>query len=147
MSSNVDDIFRALIGSYEDPKQIELVNSITEKTKAGKIVWAKTPSSLVANVPGMQMSFVRSAPPMNAALASLGVGSGWEIFSIRSPHGAEIMKAEQPAKWLVAPPPGTTASTPPPRSKLVQAVDALYSIADVKGEGDIDKAISVIKNL
>jgi hypothetical protein len=38
-------------------------------------------------------------------------------------------------------------STPPPRSKLLEAVDALYSVANSRGQGDIDKALNVIKNL
>jgi hypothetical protein len=36
---------------------------------------------------------------------------------------------------------------PTPRSKLLEAVDALYSVANSRGKSDIDKALNVIKNL
>jgi hypothetical protein len=145
MSSN--SINRLLkYAGYDDPKEVALVENITEKTKSGKIVWEKTPSSLIATVPGMQISFVRAAPSAWSSL--MGSTGSWDMFSIRSQNGAEIMKVEQPpTTWLIAPPPGTAESTPPPRGKLAQAVDALYEIADTRGSCDIDKAINVIKNL
>jgi hypothetical protein len=126
---------------YDDPKEIELVEKIAEKTRMGKIVWERTPSSLIATAPGMQISFVRSSPW--GALDSM-VGGWWEIFSIRSKQGAEIMKVEQPSSIAYF---GVPTSTPPPRSKLLEAVDALYSTANSRGQGDIDKALNVIKNL
>ncbi len=130
---------------YDDPKEIELVEKIAEKTRMGKIVWERTPSSLVATAPGMQISFVRASSALDAALQSLGVsGGGWEIFSIRSQQGTEIMKVEQPSSLPYF---GMTTSTPPPRSKLLEAVDALYSLAASRGQGDIDKALNVIRNL
>ncbi len=130
--------------SYDDPKEIELVEKIAEKTRMGRIVWERTPSSLVATAPGMQMSFVRSSSGIESALFSLGLGGWWEIFSIRSQQGAEIMKVEQPSSGVLMRPP---TSTPPPRSKLVEAVDALYAVAAIRGQADIDKALDVIKNL
>jgi len=43
--------------------------------------------------------------------------------------------------------PNPPLSAPSTRSKLLEAVDALYSIANSRGQGDIDKALHVIKNL
>ena len=143
MSGDPLSNLKALVG-YDNPKEVELVQTIIEKTRAGKITWERTPSSLVANVPGMQLSFVRASSQYSQLASILGVGSEWDIFSIRSHHGGEIMKVEQPAPSLLL---GTPPSAPPPRSKLVQAVDELYSVANVKGQGDVDKAINVIKNL
>jgi hypothetical protein len=128
--------------SYEDPKEVELVEKIAEKTRTGKIVWERTPSSLVATAPGMQMSFVRSS--VANSFARLIVGGGeWEIFSIRSQQGAEILKVEQSPTDIIANP----ISSAPERSKLLEAVDALYSVAASRGQGDIDKALNVINNL
>jgi hypothetical protein len=141
MSGDAGNIFDAF-SNYEDPKEIALVESIIEKTKSGRIAWERTSSSsLVANVPGMQINFVRSP---SVLLGRLLGGSGWEMFTIRSQQGAELVKVQQPSIFMY----GTSPKAPPPpRSKLLQAVDTLYSIADTKGEGDIDKAINVIKNL
>jgi hypothetical protein len=138
MSSGLGGVFKEFIG-YDDPKEIELVEKIAEKTRMGKIVWERTSSSLVATAPGIQMSFVRSFSVLGDILG----GGGWEIFSIRSLQGTEIMKVEQPSQPTF----GLAASTPPPRSKLLEAVDALYSVANSRGQGDIDKALNVIRNL
>lgn len=145
MSTDLGGVFKEFLG-YDDPKELELVGEIAEKTRTGKIVWQRTPSSLVATAPGVQMSFVRSSSsPFDTAYGlGLGAGTGWEIFSIRSQHGAEIMKVEQPSSSVIF---GAPASTPSARSKLLEAVDALYSTANSKGQGDIDKALKVIKNL
>jgi hypothetical protein len=130
---------------YDDPKEVELVEKIAEKTRIGKINWESTASSLVATAPGMQISFVRPSSPLeSAAGVLLGVGL-WEIFSIRSQQGAEILKVEQPSSlpYFGVPAPSTLL----PRSKLIEAVDALYSVAASRGHADIDKALNVIKNL
>jgi hypothetical protein len=142
MNSGLGGVKESL--SYDDPKEIELVEKIAEKTRMGKIVWERTPSSLVATAPGMQISFVRSSPGIEMALQSLGVGGWWEMFSIRNQHGAEIMKVEQPSSLAYF---GLPELTPPPRSKLLEAVDSLYSVAASRGHGDIDKALNVINNL
>lgn len=126
-----------------DPKEMELVVRIINKTQSGKIRWERTSSSLVANIPGMQLSFVRSpTPALNALSTIMGVKtSDWELFSIRSPGGAEIFKVEAPAKNVL------TGTSKGPRTRLIDMIDELYAIADSKGKGDIDKAIDVIKNL
>jgi hypothetical protein len=142
MSTDLGSAFKFL--GYDDPKEIELVEKIAEKTRMGKIVWERTSSSLVATAPGMRMSFVRSSSGIEMALQSLGIGSSWEMFSIRSQQGVEIMKVEQPSSMAYF---GVPTLTPPPRGKLLEAVDALYSTANSKGQGDIDKALNVIKNL
>jgi hypothetical protein len=152
MSSDSSNLARLLSGFDNDPKEIELVENIIEKTKAGKIVWQKQPSALVATVSSMQMNFVRSSSAGAILGRTLGGGGGaWEMFSIRRVDGTEILKVEQPSmsflSVLIPPPPGSPPPTPPPRSKLLQSVDRLYSIADVRGQGDIDNAINVIKNL
>jgi hypothetical protein len=140
MSTGLGGISNEYLG-YDDPKEIELVEKIADKTRMGKIVWQRTVSSLVATAPGMQLSFVRSS---SSYLESMFLGGGgWEIFSIRSQQGAEIMKVEQPS----LPTFGLPSSAPPPRSKLLEAVDSLYSVAATRGQGDIDKALNVIKNL
>jgi hypothetical protein len=131
----------------DDPKKLELIENIVAKTELGKIPWEKTPSTLVANVPGMQLSFVRSSASAWSILG--GSSSGWDIFSIRNQQGSEIMKLEQPlANFWAMTPPNAPPPAPPPRSKLLQAVDTLYAIAETKGQvGEIDKAINVIKSL
>src|SRR5271163_1780787 len=131
MSTGLGGISKEYSG-YDDPKEIELVEKIAEKTRIGKIVWERTPSSLVATAPGMQMSFVRASSGIESALLSLGLGGWWEIFSIRSQQGAEIMKVEQPSSGALF---GNPLGTPPPRSKLLGAVDALYSAANSRGQG------------
>jgi hypothetical protein len=140
MSSDWVKLLGAVWG--DDPKQIELIENITEKTKSGKIIWEKTPGTLVANVPGMQLSFV----PATSFAAILGGGGAWDIFSIRNLQGSEIMKVEQSVGNIFLTPAPSPA--PSPRSKLLQAVDALYSVAEAKGQvSELDKAIHVIKNL
>lgn len=139
MSTGLGGISKEYFG-YDDPKEIELVEKIAEKTRMGKIVWEGTPSSLVATAPGMQMSFVRSSSVLGDILG----GGGWEMFSIRSQQGAEIMKVEQASSGVLF---GNASATPPPRSKLLEAVDALYTVANSRGRGNIDKALNVIDNL
>jgi hypothetical protein len=143
MSTDLGGVFKEFVG-YDDPKEIELVEKIAEKTRMGKIVWQRASSSLVATAPGMQLSFVRSSVPIEGMHALKVLAGGWEIFSIRSESGAEIMKVEQPSNLAYF---GIPESTPPPRSKLLEAVDALYSAASSRGQGTIDKALEVIKNL
>jgi hypothetical protein len=146
MSDDFDKLVASWSPIYEDPKQIELVESITEKTRLGKIVWQSSPSSLVAVVPPMQMNFVRSTT-VNALANRLLGGGTWDIFSIRRQDGTEILKVEQPSNLWAVPRGGASPPEPVTRSKLIQAVDSLYSIAASKGQGDIDNAINVIKNL
>jgi hypothetical protein len=116
--------------SYDDAKEIELVDKIAEKTRMGKIVWERGPSSPVAaTAPGMQLSFVRTSPGIESVLFSLGLGGLWEIFSIRSQQGAEIMKLEQSSGGVLFGSPGPM----PSRNKLLEAVDALYLVAASRG--------------
>jgi hypothetical protein len=141
MSTDLGGISNEYLG-YDDPKEIELVEEIAEKTRMGKIVWERTPPFLVATAPGMRLSFARSSTGLESALFSLGLGGWWEIFSIRGQQGAEIMKVEEPSSGVLLGSP-----TPTPRSKLLKAVDALYTEAASREHGDIDKALNVIKNL
>jgi hypothetical protein len=136
MSTDLGSAFKKIPG-YEDPKGIDLVEKIAEKTRQGKIVWEKTTSSVVATAPGMQLSFVRSFSPL------AGEFGGWEIFSVRSQQGTEILKVEQTSGLPYF---GVPASAPPPpRNQLSEAVDSLYSTASSRGPGDIDKALQVIR--
>jgi hypothetical protein len=142
MSIGLGGVFKEFLGC-DDPKEIELVEKIAEKTRMGKIAWKRMPSSLVATAPGMHMSFVRSflAPDTFDPLSGR---AWWEIFSIRSQQGEEILKVEQPSNLPYF---GVPTPSQPPRSKLLEAVDALYSVASSRAQGDIDKALNVIDNL
>ena len=142
MNSGLSGIKESL--GQDDRKQIELVEKIAEKTRMGKIVWERGPSSLVASAPGMQLSFVRVSAGIETALFNLGLGGWWEMFSIRSQQGAEIMKVEQSSSGVLFEPP---TLAPSPRSKLLESVDSLYLVAASRGQADIDKALNVIKSL
>jgi hypothetical protein len=151
MSTDFGAVFKTLSG-YEDPKEIELVENVIAKTKAGKIIWQRQSSSLFATVGALQMNFVHSSTSNALAARLLGVGGSWDIFSIRRQNGTEILKVAQPQTGMLAglgaPPTPPGSQVPPPsRSKLLQAVDTLYEIASSRGQGDIDNAIDVIKNL
>jgi hypothetical protein len=130
----------------DDPKELELLENITQKTVLGKITWHKTSSSLVADAGGMQLSFVRTKVPYSK---TSGGGGLWDMFTIRTPQGLELMRVEDPATnfFIMPATPPESADAPSPRSKILQAVDNLYVVADTKGRGEIDNAINTIKNL
>src|SRR5713226_1338638 len=80
-----------LVEFYE-PKQVELVKKIIDKTKQRKISWKKTRTSISASIPGgLQISFVRSN--MLPILSGIGP-SEWTSFTDKDDKGNEVVKVQ-----------------------------------------------------
>lgn len=116
-----------------DPKQVELVRKIKEKTEQGRIVWERGKTSVFALAKRqMLLHFVVS--PM---------GAGWALFTVRDANTkTDIMKVESAgdvSSFLAA---LTGVSTP-----LVEAVNDLYRVVQGKAKGEIDHAIDLIEGI
>jgi len=120
----------------DDPKQVQLVQKISEKTRQGKISWNKSKTGVSASVSGkMLVSFVLSP-------WFLGLGAyGWAVFTIRSEKGNEILKVDNVVglAGLLA---GKATNAP-----LLRAVNELFNLLQESAEEDIDRAIDLVSRI
>ena len=120
----------------DDPKQVELVQKISEKTREGKIGWSKTKTGISASVSGkMVVSFV-----VSPTLLGLG-GHAWALFTIRGEKGNEILKVENVADIAGV---LTGRSTAGP---LAQAANELFSLVQESAKGDVERALDLVSRI
>ena len=75
-----------ILPERNDPKYIDLINKITEKTRANKIRWQVTNTGISATVSGkIQLGFVR-----NRGL----LGDTWALFTIRDENENVILRVD-----------------------------------------------------
>jgi hypothetical protein len=113
------------------------VEGIISKTREGKIKWEGSPSTLIAIVPGLQLTFVRSSNALAGILGTLQ-GINWDRFSVRLTTGEELVLVDKPKD---------ITTLPPGERKIIEAVQRLYSAAQTTGSSSLDKAIDVIDKL
>jgi len=124
---------------FEDPKQLELVRTITEKTQQGKLLWNKSTTSYEARLPnGVGIAFALSSP----ALPFLKTMKTWAHFIVRARDGSEILKVQH--SMLAPAIPGFPEAT---KSPLETGVEKLFAIVDNTAKSEVDKVIDQLKNL
>jgi hypothetical protein len=120
----------------DDPKQVQLVQKISEKTREGKIAWSKTKTGLSASVSGkMVVSFVVSP-------GFLGIGGHtWAVLTIRGEKANEILKVENINDLAAA---LTGRST---EGSLLHAADELFNLVQESAKGDVERALDLVSRI
>ncbi|PYP87679.1 MAG: hypothetical protein DMG65_16545 [Candidatus Angelobacter sp. Gp1-AA117] len=121
----------------DDPKQIELVNTVTEKTLQGKLLWNKSTTTYEATLPNrVELIFALS----NSFLPFVKTKT-WAHFVVRQPNGNDVLKIEQTSSF---PFPQVENVT---KSRLETAVERLFDIVNNAAKGEVEKVIDQLKNL
>ncbi len=130
MSANVS----TLVGWFEDPRHIQLVQKLTEKTRQGKVPWLRSLNGITADLPdGLSVNFVLQASIFPAQ-------STWELFVIRDSKGNEILRVHSVGVFQVLV--GNSKAT-----RLQEAVAELFSsILTLVGD-EVEKAIRIIDKI
>lgn len=130
--------FNAISALAPDPKQLELVRRIIDRTREGKISWQKSSTDITANVANeLFMTFVHSW--------TLPTFTIWKRFTVRDGDGHDFLTIDNTSELeaVTAALRGEAEKLDPVR----KAVNELYFLAEKKGNGDIDKAISVLERV
>lgn len=123
----------SLLGLPDDPREIELVRSLLEKTNQGKIPWARRGNAITATIPnGLEMNFVLS-------LSLLGSFTNWELFTVRDRQGNQLLRITNSGLIPIL---GVAAASP-----LVTATNELFRAVHGAAGDELDRAISAIKKL
>ncbi|HXZ11866.1 MAG TPA: hypothetical protein VEG64_05700 [Candidatus Sulfotelmatobacter sp.] len=118
----------------EDPREAELIRSLVEKTRQGKISWTKRSSALTASTSsGIQINFV-------LGMQFLDYSAGWQLLTVRNKSGSELVKVNNTMTTFSVLAGGK-------KSAAVEAADELYTLASRTAGDDLDRAIDAIKNL
>jgi hypothetical protein len=131
MSAN---IISALVGDFDDPRQVQLVKKLNEKTRQGKVPWVRSLNAMTANLSdGLSMNFVLQANVF-------GRQPAWELFVIRDSKDNEILRVHSVGVFqsLVGNPNATL---------LQSAVDELFSSIMALIGDEIEKAIRIIDKI
>jgi len=123
-----------LVFGSDDPREVELVHSLVEKTRQGKVPWVKQANALTATIPlGLQVNFVLSP------LSFLTANPSWQLLTVRDASGNELIRINNgPMIVFLA---GAA------RSALIQAADELFTLVSSAAGDDLDRAINTIKKL
>jgi len=123
----------------DDPGQVELVRSILEKTREGKIVWSKQGNAITAALPGgLQANFVMSAGPFISPAQS-----DWDLFTVRDRVENELVRVTRTSTLFAI----LAGQTPAPVSPLEDAARNLFVAASTISRPALDRAIDAIKKL
>lgn len=69
----------------DDPRKVEFVRSLLEKTNEGKISWTKKGNAFTATIPdGLTVNFILGTGPSRGS---------WELFTVWDRTGNEILRA------------------------------------------------------
>lgn len=125
-----------LLGEQDDPRKVELVRSLIEKTRQGRIPWARRANALTAAVPtGVEVNFVLSP------ISILTPYSSWQLLTVRDKSGNELIRVES-ASGVVSILAGGRV-----RSPLTEAADELFGVVNAAAGDELDSAIEKIKKL
>lgn len=117
-----------------DPREIELIRGLLEKTKQGKIPWSRQGNAITAKIAnGLQVNVVM-APYL------ITDGPSWELATVRDRSGNELIK-------VVAPSANSGIQALFGKSGLVTAVDDLFRAALGTVGDELDRAINSLKSL
>jgi hypothetical protein len=136
MSSQPKQIFPGLY----DSKYVDLVRKITEKTRAKKITWSRTPNGMNTSVSGkMHLGFVRSS-------GVLVTPEKWALFTIRDEDGNEILNINNSSPFSIAS--AVLGGGPPPvSSALRKAVEELFEAIEEIARVEVEKLIDVVDRI
>ncbi len=119
---------------FDDPKQLELINAIIEKTQEGRLRWNNSTTACVARLPdGTKLIF---------ALASRLLflkAKTWAHFVVRQQDGTEIVKVQQ------TDPSGLEKLAG--KGSVELAVDQLFKLVSKAGTEGVNRVIQGVKNL
>jgi hypothetical protein len=121
----------------EDPRKIELVKVLTEKTREGKASWVKERNAITATFSGLEVNFVTQPTIIRP--------EAWQLFTVRDKKGSELIRVTPPPLAFFTPP--STVKVPTETANLAQAVDELFATVNRSAGDDLDHAISTIRNL
>jgi hypothetical protein len=124
-----------ILGLPDDPRELELIRGLIDKTKQGRIPWVKKQTmAFTAAIPnGLEMNFVLSR-------SLLAPSSTWELFTVRDVNGSELLRVTNPSSiGLLAS--GATASA------VSNATNELFRVVYGAVGDDLDRAINTIKKL
>jgi len=127
-------LHNVFFGQSDDPREVELIHSLVEKTRQGKIPWVKQANALTATIPlGFQVNFVL------APLSFITANPSWQLLTVRDASGSELVRVSNPPMFTVLAGAG--------RSALLQAADELFKLVNGAAGDDLDRAINTIKKL
>ena len=126
-----------VLSQYER-KNIDLLNQSIEKTLDGKIKWRKVPSGIFASIPGvLQMNFVAALSPRPPFLAMFAP-EAWESFSVSDHQGNLLTEIQNQ---------GVIPSVVSGKADLLFAVTKLFNLVITQIIGELDKAITLVREI
>ena len=129
-----------MLQERNDPKYIDLINKIAEKTRAKKIRWKRTETGVSATVSDkMELGFVRS-PWVGLGGRSL-YRLWWALFKVRDENGNEILRVDNVSPLE----PGEPEAAE--QKQLRDAVETLYAAIEQSGRAEVEKAIELIDKI
>src|SRR5260370_38386845 len=124
--STIDNVF---FGQSDDPREVELIHSLVEKTRQGKIPWVKQANALTATIPlGFQVNFVL------APLSFITANPSWQLLTVLDASRSELVRISNPPMFTVLD--GAT------RSALLQAATELFKLVNATPGEHLDMPIT-----
>ena|ERR1700723_213895 len=121
-----------LIGSPDDPREIELIRSLQDKTREGKITWRTEGSAITANIlGGLKLSFVTTTNIFTYS-------SEWSLFTVRDKDNNQILQVSGGSILSIL----AGAS-----SGVASATNDLFNLINASRRDNLDNAIDSVKNL
>ena len=121
-----------LIGSPDDPREIELIRSLQDKTREGKITWRTEGSAITANIlGGLKFSFVTTTNIFTYS-------SEWSLFTVRDKDNNQILQVSGGSILSIL----AGAS-----SGVASATNDLFNLINASRRDNLDNAIDSVKNL
>jgi len=124
--------YNALVQFPDDPRQVELVKGLLEKTQQGKIGWVKQGTAVTTSLPnGIAVNFV---------LATALLSDSWQLFTVRDKQGNELVRVDSPGVFAIIA--GSAITSP-----LLAATNELFTAVHGPKIDDLDRAIESVKKL
>ena len=129
----------AAAGRSDDPREVELVASLAEKTRQGKVDWIKQRNAVTAKVPGgLEVNFVTRQNLLGNPF--------WQLFTVRDARGNELVRAD-PVGAVLSFSKSVENPVQAAVSPLMAAIERLFEEVSRSTDNDIEKAIHSVKNL
>lgn len=121
-------------GRPEDPREVELIQSLLEKTRQGKIPWVKQQNAITAKIPsGFEINFVLTPISIVSSYAN------WQLLTVRDRIGSELLRVSNTSMVSIV--------AGMAKSAVVEAADKLFTLLNHAVGDDLDRAIDTIKKL
>lgn len=120
---------------FDDASPLELVNTINEKTREGRLRWRRENKTFEADLPdGSQLVFAVSVRRLLAKTT-------WSQFIVRRRDGTEVLAVQHTESSNLAGPLGRAGS------ELQVAVAELFNVVTGSARIEVEKMIEQIKSL